>query len=162
MVIVSSAGAGTVAYQIEKKGDGFTPKELWKKTQGAGIYNTPVLKDGLLFGLSSGGGGRGGRGGRGGMGRGPTYFFCMDAKTGDVLWTDKTQRGECGAVLDAGSVLLALTSNSELVAFKPSKKGYEELAKYKAADSPTWAYPVIAGNRVFVKDRDKVTLWTIE
>ena len=66
-----------------------------------------------------------------------------------------------GAVLDAGSVLLALTSATELVAFKPSNKEYTELARIKVADTPTWAYPIIAGNRVFVKDRDALTLWMI-
>jgi outer membrane protein assembly factor BamB len=131
------------ALTIEKQGDAFTARELWKG-QSPNQYNTPVLKDGLLYGLS-----------------GRRNFFCVNAQTGDVLWTDATQRGECGAVLDAGSVLLALTSDSELVAFKPSNKEYAELARYKVADSPTWAYPIIAGNRVFVKDRDALTLWTI-
>jgi outer membrane protein assembly factor BamB len=153
-VIYSGPGAGTVAYKIEKKGDGFEATDLWKKSQAPSQYNTPVLKDGVLYGLASAG-----RGGRGG---GAGNFFSMDAKTGAVLWTDKSKRGDCGAVLDAGSVLLALTSDSNLVAFKPSTKEYTELGKYKVADTPTWAYPIIAGNRVFVKDRDKLTLWTIE
>jgi outer membrane protein assembly factor BamB len=131
------------AFKIEKEGEGFAARELWKG-QSPNQYNTPVLKDGLLYGLS-----------------GRRNFFCVNAQTGDVLWTDATQRGECGAVLDAGSVLLALTSDSELVAFKPSNKEYAELARYKVADTPTWAYPIIAGNRVFVKDRDALTLWTI-
>jgi outer membrane protein assembly factor BamB len=162
-VIDSGPNAGTVAFKIEKQGDSFKPREVWKQKQAAGIYNTPVLKDGMLFGLSSGQGGgrRGGGGGRGGMG-GTSNFFCMNAQTGDVLWTDSTPRGECGAILDAGSVLLALTSDTQLEAFKPSGKGYMEVAKYKVADTPTWAYPVISGNRVFVKDRDSVALWTIE
>jgi hypothetical protein len=94
-------------------------------------------------------------------GRGPTNIFCMSAKTGDVLWTDPTKRGECGTILDAGSVLLALTSDSDLVVFKPSDKEYTEVAKYKVADTPTWAGPIVSGNRVFVKDRDALTLWTI-
>jgi outer membrane protein assembly factor BamB len=148
-VIVSGQGAGTEALKIEKKGDGFTANELWKKTQSANQYNTPVLKDGSLYGLAP-------------AGRGNTNIFCMDAKTGDVLWTDKTSRGDCGTILDAGSVLLALTSDSNLVAFKPDKKEYAELAKYKVADTPTWAYPIITGNRVFVKDKDSLILWTIE
>ena len=59
-------------------------------------------------------------------------------------------------------VLLALTSDTQLVVFKPSKDGYEEVAKYKVADSPTWAYPIVDGKRVFVKDRDSLALWTIE
>jgi len=150
-------GLGTVALKIEKKGDIFSANEIWRKKEAAHQYNTPVLKEGLLFGLSAGAGG-----GRGGA----TNLYCMDAKTGEVLWTDKTNRGECGTVLDAGSVLLCLTSNSELVAFKPSNKGYEELAKYKVSEKSglegTWAYPIVSGNRVFVKDRDSLTLWSIE
>ena len=131
------------ALKIEKQGDGFAARELWKG-ESPHQFNTPVLKDGLLFGLSA-----------------RRSFFCMNAQSGDVLWTDTTPRGECGAVLDAGSVLLALTSDTELVAFKPSNKEYAELARIKVADTPTWAYPIIAGNRVFVKDRDALALWTI-
>ena len=41
-------------------------------------------------------------------------------------------------------------------------KKFEEVIKYKVADSETWAYPIIAGNRVFVKDKDALTLWTID
>jgi outer membrane protein assembly factor BamB len=132
------------AFKIEKQGEAFAAKDLWKG-QAPARFNTPVLKDGLLYGLA---------------GRG--NFFCVNAQTGEVLWTDMAPRGECGEVLDAGTVLLALTSNSELVAFKPSKTEYAELAKIKVAESPTWAYPVIAGKRVFVKDKDSVTLWTFE
>jgi outer membrane protein assembly factor BamB len=151
VVIVSGPGPGTAAFKVEKQGDGFAAKELWKSKTAASIYNTPVLKDGLLYGLAA-------PPGRGG----PTNFFCMDARTGDVLWTDTARRGECGAILDAGPVLLALTSDTYLEVFKPSNKGYEELARYKVADSPTWAGPVVAGNRVFVKDRDALILWAIE
>jgi hypothetical protein len=90
----------------------------------------------------------------------------MKAETGDVLWTDKTNRGDCGGILDAGSVLLLFSSDSNLVVFKPSDKEFMEVAKYKVADKAgndgTWAYPIIAGNRVFVKDKDSLTLWTIE
>jgi outer membrane protein assembly factor BamB len=131
------------ALKIEKQVDGYAAKELWKG-ESPNMFNTPVLKDGLLFGLSA-----------------RRNLFCMNAQTGETLWTDATQRGECGEVLDAGSVLLALTSDSELVAFKPSNKEFAELATLKVADSPTWAYPIITGNRVFVKDRDAVTLWTL-
>jgi outer membrane protein assembly factor BamB len=148
-VICSGPNAGTVAFKIEKNKDAFTAKPLWKKTQAAGIYNTPVLKDGLLYGLSS-------------PGRGSTNLFCMNAKTGEELWTDSTPRGECGEILDAGAILLALTSDSNLVAFKPSNKEYMEVAKIKVSDTPPWAYPIIAGNRVFVKGKDTLTLWSTE
>jgi outer membrane protein assembly factor BamB len=149
-VVYAREGTGTIALKVEKKDDAFATKEVWNKKDSPGKYNTPVLKDGLLFGLAP-------------SGRGATYFYCMKAETGEVLWKDdKNKRGECGAVFDAGTVLLALTSDSNLVVFKPNDKEYAELAKYKVADSPTWACPIIAGNRVFVKDKDSVTLWTME
>ena len=60
------------------------------------------------------------------------------------------------------AVLIGLTADMNLTVFKPSRKEYDEVAKIKVADTPTWAMPIITGNRVFVKDRDSLTLWTIE
>jgi hypothetical protein len=55
-----------------------------------------------------------------------------------------------------------LTPASELIAFEPSDKAYHELARIKVAETPTHAYPVVSGNRVFIKDQDSVTLWTVQ
>ena len=137
-------GGGMLALKIEKKGDAFTATELWKKPLAAAGYHTPLVDDGLIFGVSPG-----------------KTFFCMDAKTGTQLWADKTPRGNCGSILSAGRVLLSLTSDKELVAFKSSGKGYEELAKYPVAES--WTVPIVTGNRIYVKDKSgSLTLFTIE
>jgi len=145
-VIYTGQNRGTRAVKIEKQGDTFTAKELWSNPQVGVQFNTPVLKDGLLFGLSDKG-----------------MFFCLDAKTGKTDWVDTTKRGgNFAAVLDAGSVILALPSTSELIAFKPSGEAYVELAKIKVADTPTYAHPVIAGSRIFVKDQESVALWTLD
>jgi len=144
-VICAGQGTGTEAVEVTKEGDKFAVKELWKVKQGPEMYNTPVLKDGLIYGISQ-----------------AQNFYCLDAKDGKLLWTDDAKRGDCGAILDAGPVLLGLGTTSELVVFKPSRTGYEELAKYKVADTPTYAVPIVAGNRVYVKDRDSVILWTVE
>jgi outer membrane protein assembly factor BamB len=139
------AGGGTIALQIEKQGDGFTATELWKKSLAGYIYNSPVLQDGLLFGVAA-----------------DRKFFCMCAKTGDLLWANAANRDLGGAMVQANGVLLALTLDAQLVVFLPSGKAYTEVARYKVAESSTWAYPIVAGNRVFVKDREALTLWTIE
>jgi outer membrane protein assembly factor BamB len=134
-----------MAFKVEKKGDRFEVTELWNKSPAPYQYNTPVRKGDLLFGLSAG-----------------RNFFCADARSGKVLWTDQTTRGEAGGVVDAGSVILALTGNSELVAFEPSDKGYMEVARYKVSATSGLPYPIIAGNRVFVRSPDSLTLWAIE
>jgi outer membrane protein assembly factor BamB len=144
-LIYTGQGSGTRAVRIEKQADGFTAKELWSNDQLGTGFNTPVLKDGLLFGLSDGG-----------------NLFCMDAQTGQAAWTDAAESEKFGAILDAGSCLLALPSNSELIVFKPDGKEYGEIARYKVSDTPIYAHPVIAGNRIFVKDQETIALWIIE
>ena len=145
-LIYAGQGRGAKAVKIEKQGDGFAAKELWSNPDNAVQFNTPVLKNGLLFGLSQRG-----------------NFFCINAQSGQTAWTDATGgRGAYGSIVDAGSVLLALTPKSQLIVIQPSEKEYTELASIKVADKQVYGYPVVAGNRLFVKDQDSVTLWTIE
>jgi outer membrane protein assembly factor BamB len=145
-VIYTGQNRGTHAVKIEKQANGFTATDLWSNPDLGVQFNTPVLMNGLLFGLSDKG-----------------TFFCLDAKTGKTDWVDTVKRGgNFAAILAAGSVVLAMPSTSELIAFKPTGSAYEELAKIKVADTPTYAHPVIAGNRIFVKDQDSLAMWTIE
>jgi len=145
-VIYCGQGRGAKAVKIEKQSDSFSAKELWSNPDNAVQFNTPVLKNGLLFGLSQRG-----------------NFFCINAQTGQTAWAEATGgRGGFGSIVDAGPVLLGLTSKSQLSVFEPGDKEYKELASIKVADTPTYAYPIVAGKRVFVKDRDSVTLWTID
>ena len=134
-----------MAVRIEKQGDEFTAQELWHNEELGTGFNTPVLREGFLFGLDSRG-----------------SFFCMIAQTGQVVWTDTARHGRFGAILNAGSVILALPSNSGLIAYRPSGTGYEELARYSVSDTPIYAHPVLAGNRLFIKDQETVAMWMIE
>jgi hypothetical protein len=85
-----------------------------------------------------------------------------------VAWTDADGKGQpagYGSLVDAGSVLLALTpkgQQSHLYVVQPGDKAYTEVASLKVADSASYAYPVISGNRIFIRDRDSVALWTVE
>jgi len=144
-VIFTGQGQGTRAVTVQKQGNDFTVKELWRNEELGTSYNTPVLKDGLLFGLSNRG-----------------RLYCMNAGTGQTAWADENSHRNFGALLDAGSVILALPSDSELIVFTPSGKEYEELARIKVSDTPVYAHPVIAGNMIYVKDEATLTMWTIE
>jgi outer membrane protein assembly factor BamB len=70
--------------------------------------------------------------------------------------------GGFGSLVDAGSVLIALTPSSEMVVFQPNDKQFTQVAKIKVADAPTHASPVLAGNRVLIKDQESLTMWTVE
>lgn len=159
------------AVKLAKEGDKFVSSKAWSNDESRVEYNTPVLKNGLLFGLSA-----------------RNELFCVDTKNGKTLWKSAIApmsaaaptppaggfggkgkgrgmgggQGGYGSIVDAGAVLFALTPSSQLVVYEPSDKEFKQLASYKVADKATHAYPVIAGNRIYVKDADSVTLWTVE
>ncbi len=145
-ILLSGSDRGVRALRVEKQGDGLTAKELWANTDNSVQFDTPVVRDGLIFAISN-----------------RDALFCLDAKTGKTNWTApiKGARG-FGSIVNAGPVLMALTPASVLTVFEPSDKEFKQVASYKVADSATYAYPVVAGNRVFVKDNDSLTLWTIQ
>lgn len=157
---------GTTAERITLTGDGIQTEQLWNNKDATVVFNTPVLKDGLIYGLS-----------------GANAIFCVREDTGETAWTaplgsapaqppqPKKEpskgrrgggRGGFGSIVDAGSVLFALTPAGDLVVFEPSDKEFKQLASYKVAAGASYAYPAIAGNRVLVKDKDVLTLWTLE
>lgn len=70
--------------------------------------------------------------------------------------------GGYGCIVDVGSVLMALTPSAQLLVFEPGGKELKQLGSYKVSESQTHAYPVASGNRVFIKDKDSVTLWTVD
>ncbi len=138
-------GKGTRAVKVEKAGDKLALKELWTNPQLGTGFDTPVLKDGMLFGVTEKG-----------------NLFCIDAKTGKTAWTDPNALKNFAAIVDGGSVMAVLPSNADLIIFKPTDKAFEQLAKIKVADTDTYATPVLAGTRVFVKDKESLTLFTVE
>jgi len=147
-LIYSGSGRGVKAVKLEKKDDKVVEKELWSNSDHSVQFNSPVLKDGFIYGISS-----------------SDRLFCMNAKDGKTAWSTATGgrgRPGYGSVVDAGTVLFALTPSSQLIVFEPNGKEFKEIAKYKVADSETYAYPVVSGNRVYVKDRDSVAMWVIE
>jgi outer membrane protein assembly factor BamB len=176
-VIYAGPTTGITAVKLEKEGDELTAKDKHKIADATLFFNTPVLRDGWLFGISN-----------------LNSLFSANAETGEVAWSapmgeqqpsGAAQGGQpgggppgggrgrggmrggmggggYGSVVDAGSVLIALSPVGQLVVFEPNEKEYKEIAKYKVAEGDTYAYPVVSGNRIYVKDKDSVALWTIE
>jgi outer membrane protein assembly factor BamB len=151
LIVYSGTARGTNAVRIEKGAGGFAAKKQWDNPDKSVQFNTPVLKNGLLYGIS-----------------GNNEFFCIKAQDGQTAWGAPAAggggrgRSGYGSIVDAGPVLFGLTPAGQLVVFEPSDKEFKPLASYKVAGGGTYAYPVIAGNRVFIKDMDSLTLWTIE
>lgn len=138
MLIFARESQGLTAIRLEKQGSEIVPREVWNNKENALYLNSPVLQGNLLFGLST-------------LKKG--QFFAMDAATGKTLWQSPGRMGENAAILNSGGkVLLLLTNEAKLIVLPVSAKEYAPAAEYTVANSPTWAHPLIIGNRILIKD----------
>jgi outer membrane protein assembly factor BamB len=144
-IIYTGQGKGTRAVKIQKQGDGYTTNELWNNADLGTSFNTPVLKEGSLYGLTAAG-----------------KLFCINAQNGQTAWADTSMNKNFGSILDAGSVMIALPSSSELIVYKPDKSAYTEIASFKVADTPVYAHPLLVGKRIYVKDNETLIMWTMD
>jgi outer membrane protein assembly factor BamB len=144
IVYYTGQGSGTIAVKVEKSGGGYSTTELWKNPELGTKWNTPVLKNGFLFGFSD-----------------QKRIFCMNAGTGQTAWIDNVVNSDFSTVSDCGSILIGLASTGNLIVYKPEASGYSEVAKYKVADTPVYAFPVITGVNIYVKDAENLMLFRI-
>jgi outer membrane protein assembly factor BamB len=144
-VFFTGQGNGMKAIKVEKSGNEYVTKELWSNKEVGAKWNTPVLKDGFLYGFTD-----------------QKRIYCLNAGTGQTSWIDNSVSSDFATIVDCGSVLIGLPSTGSLIVFKPESKGYNEVAKYKVSETAVYAFPVIARNLVYVKDAENLILLKIE
>lgn len=162
-IVYSGSGKGTTAVELDKTADGLKAKNLWNENADAVMFSTPVVKNGLFYGISD-----------------KDQLFCLDGKTGKTLWKTALKTGGggggggrrggmggmggngYGSVVDAGHVLFALSPSGELIVFEPSDKEFKKVAGYQVAAGGTYAYPVISNKSIYIKDKTNVTKWAIQ
>jgi outer membrane protein assembly factor BamB len=125
------------AIKVEKSGNDFITKELWSNAEVGAKWNTPVLKDGFLYGFTD-----------------QKRIYCLNASNGQTAWIDNSVSSDFSTIVDCGSIIIGLTSTNNLIVLKPNGKAYSEAVKYKVSDTPIYAYPVISGNSIYVKDAE--------
>ncbi|HBC77963.1 MAG TPA: hypothetical protein DCZ51_04995, partial [Bacteroidales bacterium] len=129
IIYYTGQGSGTKAIQVVRDGDKYVTKELWSNPEIGAKWNTPVLKDGFLYGFTD-----------------QKRLYCIDASSGKTAWNDNTVSSDFSTIVDCGPVIIGLPSTGNLIVMKPDPKAYSETAKYKVADTPVYAFPVISGN----------------
>lgn len=144
-IVAAGSGAGTKMFNVKKEGDTYTFSEVWTNPKLGTSFNTPVLKDGFLYGNDARFG----------------YVFCLNAKSGETAWADTVKLNRFGSMLDLGKVMLSLTANATMIIFEPTGKTYKELGKYKVSETEIYAHPLAADNKIYTKDKDKLTCWEV-
>jgi outer membrane protein assembly factor BamB len=121
-------------------------EEPWHQKKAALNMSTAVMNGGLLYGFSHYGKGR---------------FFCLDPKTGDILWQGPERTGDNVMFLSIPGHVVALVNDGTLRIIAADRAGYKEVASYRVAEDRTWAPPVLLPRGVLVKDLEHLAMWSL-
>ena len=80
---------------------------------------------------------------------------CLDFKTGDVKWTDRSV-GK-GSVAFADGMIYARGERQGIALLEATPNGYVEKSRFdqpNRSNAPAWPHPVIANGRLYLRDQD--------
>jgi outer membrane protein assembly factor BamB len=145
LVLYSGIEQPLTAVRIAQAGAKWTAQPAWRSESVPMFMSSPVAAGGTVFGLTH---------------RNKGQFFALDPRSGKVLWTTRGREGENAALIAAGDLLLATTTEGELVVARRDPSKFDVVKRYTIADSPVWAHPVPAGRGILIKDAEKITYWS--
>jgi len=145
LMIYSGLSKPTTAVRVTQAGAKWVTEEVWKNADVPMYMSSPVAAAGRLCGLTH---------------RNRGQFFCLDVASGKTLWTSDPRQGENAGIFAAGEVLIAATTDGNLIVFRNSAAEFDTVKRYKVAESPVWAHPVPAGRGILIKDVDSLAYWT--
>jgi len=134
LFLTASYGIGAHAYQIKND----TASRVWSGDDAmSSQFATPVFFEGHLFGC------------HGREDIGPASFRCVDAKTGNVKWSEDGYG--VAHVIRAGKMLLIQTTDGRIELLRANTARFERLAKAQVAEGSTKAIPAVSNGRLFVR-----------
>jgi outer membrane protein assembly factor BamB len=135
--IFISSGYGYGCALLEIK-DGAVKQVYKNKNMKNQCYGT-VLLNGYVYGFN-------------GQVNGGGALTCLDVKTGEAAWTQKSKELGTGTVLLAGDRLIVLGEKGALFVVKASPDGYQEIASAKILNKKCWTPPALANGLLYARD----------
>lgn len=148
--ITAGYGAGSLMVQIDKTADGFAAREIARNGPQDWLaceQQTPILYDGLLYGIMPKDGGAL-----------KQQFVCYDPDGTQPVWSSgKTQRFGLGPFLLADGKFFILDDDGTFTMLAVSRTGYEPLAQHKILDGhDAWGPIALAGTRMLLRDSTRM------
>ncbi|MEI6050661.1 MAG: PQQ-binding-like beta-propeller repeat protein [Bacteroidota bacterium] len=143
-IYYTGQGTGMKALKVEKSGNEYVTKGIWSNPAVGAKWNTPILKDGFLYGFSD-----------------QKRLYCLNASTGQTAWIDNAVNSDFATIVDCGSVIIGLANTSNLIILKPEPTAYTEVAKIKVSETPVYSFPVVTGNMIYIKDAESLILFKL-
>ena len=145
-VLLGGENRGLHSIRPELKDGKWTVTDEWHQKKVALDMSSAVINGEFLYGFSHYDSGR---------------LFCLDPKTGEVIWTSPPRTGQNVMFLSAPGHIAALINNGELRILNASPDEYRAIASYRVADNHTWAPLVLLNGGILTKDQQHLTMWSL-
>jgi outer membrane protein assembly factor BamB len=143
-------GKGGALLRLVPAGDGVTVKEVYFNRDLTNKHGGLVVVGDHVYGDRDDSG----------------HPFCAEVKTGKVVWRKKDGgAGEGSAsVAYADGRLYFQYQNGVVALVEASPEGYKEVGTFQVPrhDGPSWAHPVIAGGRLYLREGDSVCCYNVK
>ena len=142
----SGYNAGCVGIKLTKSGDTFNTEMVYSNRNMVNHHGGVVLVNGYIYGYSD-----------------PSGWVCQNFKTGETVWSERNNEVAKGAVLAVNDRLILLNErNGLLTLVAASPDGWKEFGRIdfpertqiSTTDNAVWPHPVIANDKLYVRDHD--------
>jgi outer membrane protein assembly factor BamB len=137
----ASYGHGAAVFELSKANDRFQAKTIWENERMKNKFTSSVLHNGHIYGLDE------------------SILASVNAETGELNW--KGGRYGYGQLVLAGSHLVVLTEEGDVVLVDATPARHQELARFTAIDGKTWNHPVIADGKLFIRNLQEMAAFDI-
>lgn len=144
-VFYSSAyGTGGGVVELSPTSGALQAEELWFNREMMNHHGGLVLVNGHLYGFSN------------------SILTCMELATGNVKWKDRSV-GK-GSLTFAEGKLYLLGENGTAGLAEATPEGYKEHGRFPVGDEgkPVWAYPVVCGGKLYIRNQQKLSCYSIK
>jgi outer membrane protein assembly factor BamB len=138
--VTSAYGVGCNAFKITKNPEGFKTEEIYANKNMANHHGGVILLGDYLYGFSDSKG-----------------WICQEFKTGDLKWSDRGVGKGSIAYADGHFYCRSEGGKGTVALIEATPDGYKEKGRFDQADRSgknSWAHPVIANGRLYLRDQD--------
>ena len=88
-------------------------------------------------------------------------LMCLNFLTGETAW--KARSVSKGSLTVADGMLYLLGERHEMALAVATPEGYQEAGRFKLENfgRPSWAHPVVAGGRLYIRNQHRLTAYNI-
>jgi outer membrane protein assembly factor BamB/multidrug transporter EmrE-like cation transporter len=136
-------GVGMRRIAIAHGPAGWSAEERWTSAGLKPAFNDSVVHNGYVYGFDG------------------AILACIDAKDGARKWKGGRYGNGQLVLLRDQDVLLVISEEGELALVKAAPDQFTELAHFPALEGKTWNHPVLAGDRLLVRNGSEMAAFRL-